>query len=182
MTRPPASPRPNRPPPASPRPNRPPPPEPTAPLDIDAALADVLVTDCRITCTDLARSLGVTPRTARRRLDALVDGWAVRLATEVDLALLGAHAEALLWITVRPGALEAAAETFTAHPQVWFTAATTGASNLLVALAAADLDAVYAFLVDTVGPLSGITAIETTPLLATAKRAVLARGSARPSR
>jgi DNA-binding Lrp family transcriptional regulator len=105
----------------------------------------------------------------------LVRGNVVRLATEVDLALLGAHVEALLWISVQPGALEHTANTLTTHPQVRFAAATTSPANLLVALAATDLDAVYAFLVTTIGPLNGITAIDTTPLLATAKRTGLTR-------
>lgn len=100
---------------------------------------------------------------ARRRLDALVRGHAVRLATEVDLALLGVHAEALLWITVRPGALQETAEILATHPQVRFTAATTGPANLLVAVAATDLDALYAFLITTIGPLNGITTVDTTP-------------------
>jgi DNA-binding Lrp family transcriptional regulator len=152
-----------------------PPDTPPAPLDIDTALIASLVEDCRITYTDLARRVGITALTARRRLNALVRGQVVRLATEVDLTLLGAHAEALLWISVQPGALEKTAETLTTHPQVRFVAATTGPANLLVALAATDLDAVYAFLVSTIGPLSGISAIDTTPLLATAKRTGLAR-------
>jgi hypothetical protein len=58
-------------------------------------------------------------------------------------------------------------------------AATVGPTNLLVALAVTDQDAVYGFLVDTIGPLRGITAIETTLLLATAKHTGLARRSSR---
>ncbi|WP_042402460.1 Lrp/AsnC family transcriptional regulator [Streptacidiphilus carbonis] len=154
-----------------------PPTAPPAPLDLDTALIAALAEDGRATYTDLALRAGTTPLTARRRLDALVRGQAVRLATEVDLALLGVHAEALLWITVRPGALESTAEALTAHPQVRFAAATTGPANLLIALAATDLDALYTFLVTTIGPLGGITAIETTPLLATAKRTGLIRGT-----
>jgi DNA-binding Lrp family transcriptional regulator len=152
---------------------------PPAPLDIDEAVVEALVEDARVSYTDLARRAGVTAVTARRRLDLLVQGWVVRLATEVDLRLLGAQAEALLWITVQPGALEETAERLTTHPQVWFVAATVGPTNLLVALAVTDQDAVYRFLVDTVGPLRGITAIETTLLLATAKRTGLARRSSR---
>ena len=101
----------------------------------------------------------------------------MRLATEVDLALLGVQAEALLWIAVRPGALEETAQTLTTHPHVRFAAATTGSSNLLIALAATDLDALYTFLTGTIGPLEQITAVETTPLLATAKRTGLLRHS-----
>jgi DNA-binding Lrp family transcriptional regulator len=152
---------------------------PTAPptaLDIDTALIAGLTEDGRATYTDLARRAGTTALTARRRLDALVHDLVLRLATELDLALLGAHTEALLWIAVRPGALQQTARTLSTHPHVRFCAATTGPANLIVAVAAADLDALYAFLTDTVGPLDGITAIDTTPLLATIKRTGVIRG------
>lgn len=147
-----------------------PPAAPPTPLDIDAALITALTEDGRATYTDLAHRVGITALTARRRLHALVQGQVLRLATEADLSLLGAHAEALLWIAVRPGALPETAQVLSAHPHVRFCAASTGPANLLVAVAAADLGALYTFLTDSVGPLTGVTAIETTPLLATVKR------------
>ncbi|HMD91338.1 MAG TPA: DUF977 family protein [Trebonia sp.] len=113
----------------------------TARHSIDTALIAALTENGRATYTELARHTGTTALTVRRRLDALVRGQVLRVATEVDLALLGAHTEALLWITVRPGALAQTAQTLSGHPQVRFTAATTGPTNLLVALAAADLNA-----------------------------------------
>lgn len=143
--------------------------------DVDTALIAALTEDGRATYTHLARRAGTTALTARRRLEALVEGQVLRLATELDLALLGAQTEALLWIAVRPGALQETARTLSAHPHVRFCAATTGPANLVVAVAAANLDALYTFLTDTVGPLSAVTAIDTTPLLATVKRTGLIR-------
>jgi DNA-binding Lrp family transcriptional regulator len=81
----------------------------------------------------------------------------------------------LLWISVRPGALQETAQTLSTHPHVRFCAATTGPANLVVAVAAANLDALYTFLTDAVGPLEEVTAIDTTPLLATVKRTGLIR-------
>ncbi|MEU7306088.1 Lrp/AsnC family transcriptional regulator [Streptomyces sp. NPDC007206] len=144
-------------------------------LDIDTALIAGLTEDGRATYTDLARRAGTTALTARRRLEALTGAQVLRLATELDLAMLGAHAEALLWISVRPGALREAGHALSTHPHVRFCAATTGPANLLVAVAAANLDALYTFLTDTLGPLDGVTAIDTTPLLATVKRTGLIR-------
>ncbi|MER5184553.1 Lrp/AsnC family transcriptional regulator [Streptomyces sp. NPDC002896] len=144
-------------------------------LDVDTALIAALTEDGRATYTDLARRAGTTALTARRRLEALVGGQVLRLATELDLALLGAQTEALLWIAVQPGALQKTAQTLSTHPHVRFCAATTGPANLVVAVAAANLDALYTFLTDTVGPLDGVTAIDTTPLLATVKRTGLIR-------
>ncbi|MFJ9564778.1 Lrp/AsnC family transcriptional regulator [Streptomyces fuscichromogenes] len=145
------------------------------PLDVDTALIAGLTEDGRATYTDLARRAGTTALTARRRLESLVQGQVLRLATELDLALLGAQTEALLWISVSPGVLQQTAQTLSAHPHVRFCAATTGPANLVIAVAAANLDALYTFLTDAVGPLDGVTAIDTTPLLATVKRTGLIR-------
>jgi DNA-binding Lrp family transcriptional regulator len=146
-----------------------------APFDVDTALIARLTEDGRATYTDLARRAGTTALTARRRLEALMKSQVLRLATELDLALLGAQTEALLWISVRPGALQETAQTLSAHPHVRFCAATTGPANLVVAVAAENLDALYTFLTDAVGPLEAVTAIDTTPLLATVKRTGLIR-------
>lgn len=151
--------------------------DPPAPLGMDAALIASLTEDGRTTYADLARRAGTTALTARRRLDTLLRGLVVRVATEVDLALIGIHAEALLWINVQPGLLEQTALSLMTHPQVRFVAATTGPTNLLIAVAATDLDTLYTFLTATLGPLSQITNVEITPLLATAKRTGLVRRS-----
>ncbi|PWI44789.1 AsnC family transcriptional regulator [Streptomyces sp. ICBB 8177] len=151
------------------------PPVPAPLLPVDHQLIDVLTEDGRASYTELARRAGTTPATARHRLEALVDGNVVRLATEVDLALLGIRAEALLWITVAPGGLEETGQRLSRHRQVRFTAATTGPANLLVAVAAADLDALYVFLNDTVGALAHVSTVEVTPVLAGVKRTGLVR-------
>lgn len=148
---------------------------PHEPLAIDRPLIDALIQDARTPYTSLAARAGVTPVTARRRVETLLRAQAVRLAAEMDLTLLGARAEALLWMTVAPAGLSATAEALCDHPHVRFVAATTGPSNLLVAVAANDLGALYTFLTETVGALDRITAIETTPILTTVKRTGLAR-------
>ncbi|MFK4105823.1 AsnC family transcriptional regulator [Streptomyces sp. NPDC019531] len=151
--------------------------EPARPtlLPLDHQLIAALVEDGRASYTDLARRADTTPLTARRRLEALLDGQALRLATEVDLARLGIRTEALLWITVTPGGLEETGRQLSRHPQVRFASATTGSANLLVAVAAADLNALYHFMSDTLGALEHISTIEVTPILSGVKRTGLIR-------
>ncbi|MGW1618934.1 Lrp/AsnC ligand binding domain-containing protein [Streptomyces sp. NPDC002172] len=144
-------------------------------LPLDHQLIAALVEDGRASCTDLAVRADTTPLTARRRLDALVNGQVLRLATEVDLARLGIRAEALLWITVAPGGLEETGRQLSRHPQVRFASATTGSANLLVAVAAADLNALYVFLSETIGALEHVTILEVTPILTGVKRTGLVR-------
>lgn len=141
----------------------------------DHALITALTEDGRASYADLARRADTTPVTVRRRLEALVGDQVLRLATEVDLARLGIRAEALLWITVAPGGLEETGHQLSRHPQVRFASATTGTANLLVAVAAADLNALYYFLSDTVGALPHISTLEVTPILSGVKRTGLVR-------
>ena len=142
---------------------------------VDHALVAALIEDGRSSYADLARRAGTTPLTARRRLEALVDNQVLRLATEVDLGRLGIRTEALLWITVAPGGLEETGRRLSRHPQVRFASAITGAANLVVAVAATDLDALYRFVSETIGALPHISTLEVTPILSGVKRTGLVR-------
>ncbi|WP_342795349.1 Lrp/AsnC family transcriptional regulator [Kitasatospora viridis] len=154
------------------------PPEPAPapePGPLDARLIDQLTADARAGCTELAARLGSSATTVRRRLDLLLGAHLLRLATEVDLRLLGVGSEALLWITTGPGSLDGTGQRLSRHPQVRFAAATTGAANLLVAVAAEDLGGLYDFLTGTVGALDDVRALEVTPILSSVKRTGLLR-------
>ncbi|MGW2959973.1 Lrp/AsnC family transcriptional regulator [Streptomyces sp. NPDC001220] len=142
---------------------------------VDHRLIAGLVEDGRASYTELARRADTSALTVRRRLEALAHGMVVRLATEVDLARLGIRTEALLWMTVAPGGLEETGRRLSRHPQVRFASATTGSANLLVAVAAAGLDALYVFLSETVGALEHVTTTEVTPILTGVKRTGLVR-------
>jgi DNA-binding Lrp family transcriptional regulator len=143
----------------------------------DEALIDQLTIDARADYGELAARLGTSASTVRRRLEMLLSAHMVRLACEVDLGLLGIASEALLWIATGPGILETAGTALSRHPQVRFTAATTGAANLLVAVAAEDLGGLYTFLTETVGSLDDVRGLEVTPILNSVKRT----GRVRPS-
>lgn len=149
--------------------------QPFTPHPADGPLTDALVADGRATFGDLGQRSGTSAVTARRRLEVLLRHQHFRLASEVDLALLGVHAEALLWITTTPGGIEATGQAIADHPQVRFTAATTGSANLLAAVSATDLSALYAFLTGTLGALPQITGVEVRPILAAVKRTGLLR-------
>ncbi|MGW3286623.1 Lrp/AsnC family transcriptional regulator [Streptomyces sp. NPDC001002] len=142
---------------------------------VDHALITPLIEDGRASYADLARRADTSALTARRRLDVLVGDQVVRLATEVDLALLGIRTEALLWLTVAPGGLEETGRELSRHAQVRFASAITGSANLLVAVAAADLTALYHFLNDTIGALTHVSTVEVTPILSGVKRTGLVR-------
>jgi DNA-binding Lrp family transcriptional regulator len=131
-------------------------------LALDEPLLRALTHDGRAGYSALAEKAGSTPTTVRHRVEILIRDQVIRPAAEVDLALLGASAEALLWMTVEPGGLTRIAHALCSHPGVRFVATTTGASNLLVA---ADLAGLYAVLTETVGAREQVKEIETAPIL-----------------
>jgi DNA-binding Lrp family transcriptional regulator len=144
---------------------------------LDDALIDQLALDARAGYSEMATRLDTSASTVRRRLDALVSAHVVRLACELDLRLLGIGTEALLWLATGPGSLEAIGQELARHPQVRFAAATTGAANLLIAVAAENLGGLYTFLTETIGALDDIRALEVTPILTSVKRTGLRRPS-----
>lgn len=151
-----------------------------ATFPVDDPLIVALIDDGRASYTELADRTGMSVATVRRRVERLLAGQFLRLATELNLAQLGIHTEALLWINVSPGALEETGERLSRHAQVRFAAATTGPSNLLIAVAAADLTGLYDFLNTTIGAVDGVSAIDITPILSSVKRTGLIRSDARP--
>jgi len=144
---------------------------------LDDELIGQLAADARASYRDLAARLATSASTVRRRLDLLESAHMLRLACDVDLGLLGIHADALLWIATGPGRLEATGHQLSRHPQVRFAAATTGAANLLVAVAAEDLGGLYVFLTETVGSIDDVRGLEVTRILSSVKRTGLIRPS-----
>lgn len=150
---------------------------PPAISEVDRALIQALGQNGRASYRELAQQTNVSEDTARRRLEALLSMHAVRAVTEIDLTLLGIEAEALLWLNVRPAALESTGLALAAHPSVRFTAITTGPTNLLAAVFAPDMNEMLGFLTDTVSRIPAIMANETTPILEVVKRSGLLRHS-----
>ena len=84
---------------------------------LDDELIGQLAADARASYRDLAARLATSASTVRRRLDLLESAHMLRLACDVDLGLLGIHADALLWIATGPGRLEATGHQLSRHPQ-----------------------------------------------------------------
>ena len=149
-----------------------------APIELrpyDEAMVTSLIHDGRTSYSALADRAKVSSITARQRVTALTSSGAIRLATELNLRLLGARTEALIWMHVEPTHLETVGLRLARQPQVRFVAATTGPTNLLVAVATADRRALYTYLTESLGPVSGISAPDVSPILMTMKRTGLIR-------
>ncbi|MEE4597625.1 Lrp/AsnC ligand binding domain-containing protein [Streptomyces sp. DSM 41524] len=86
-------------------------------------------------------------------------------------AQFGFHATAYLWLTVTPGDLDATGTALSLHPETTFTAAVTGAANLLVTVTCRDTEDLYTFITTKVGVLPAVRQVEVVPVLHRLKQA-----------
>ncbi|TDV39801.1 Lrp/AsnC family transcriptional regulator [Actinophytocola oryzae] len=142
------------------------------PLRLDAedhAVLAALAKDGRTPYT----ALGPSESAARRRVARLRRAGVLVLDLDVRPEALGHHAEARLWLTVRPAALKATADTVAAHPETSFAAVTTGRTNLVATVVCRDAGDLYRYLTERVGGLDDVHTVETAPLMRTVKRSGL---------
>ena len=146
----------------------------TEPVILDAQDEQLLAElrrDGRTPVTDLAVALGCSQPAASRRLDRLIASGELFFDVEIAPEHLGYQVEALLWVTVAPGRLEEVANATAQHPHVALAAATTGATNLLLAVGCHDDADLYDYVAHHLGPLDGVRAVQTAPIIRTVKRA-----------
>ncbi|MFD9906992.1 Lrp/AsnC family transcriptional regulator [Streptomyces sp. NPDC059063] len=126
----------------------------------DQALIAALAEDGRLPAAEVARSTGHPESTVRRRLAALRERGLLRTHVHVDACRLGLGVDANLLMEVAPGRLDRVGRILAAHGAVHGALATTGRTNLHVAVWLRDLPALYAFLTRDVGSLD-VRAVET---------------------
>lgn len=142
--------------------------EPVALTDRDHRLLATLLEDGRASFTDLAAATEWSASTVARRIDELRTRGALFFDVELDNALFGITATALLWISVAPAHLDQVATALADHDELAVVAATTGRTNLLAHALCRDPEALHHYLTTRLA-LEPITGIETAPVLRTLK-------------
>ncbi|MGW3186081.1 Lrp/AsnC family transcriptional regulator [Kitasatospora sp. NPDC001119] len=153
---------------------RPAPPVPGAdPVTLDEgdhALLEALSRDGRASYTELTSCTGWSESTVKRRMEHLRHTGVLSYEVDIPAAALGYHAEARLWMSVRPSALVSVATELASHPEVNFVAVTTGPSNLVAAVVCRDSRDLYRYLTERIGALDEVQNMETAPVIRTVKR------------
>jgi DNA-binding Lrp family transcriptional regulator len=138
--------------------------------EMDLAIFRELGVDGRRSHADLAKAIGWSESSVRRRMEQLTESGTLFYDLELDMAAFGYHAPTWLWLSVRPSELAATGEAFAGFPEVAYAAATTGASNLLVCAVCRDEEEFYDFLTTKVGSLRAVDRVETSPIIRTLKQ------------
>lgn len=140
----------------------------------DEQLLAALQQDGRSTFAQLAAATGMSEPAVRRRVHHLRSSGILYLDIDLDSTALGFHAQAILWLSVQPVHLVAAAEALAQLAEVALAAITTGPTNLLAKVVCRDVDALYTCLTERIAPIEAIAHMETAPVIRTVKRAATA--------
>jgi DNA-binding Lrp family transcriptional regulator len=149
---------------------RPPIPPREGPRAEDEPLLAELARDGRASSAAIAAAIHWHESTVRRRIDELRRSGLLYFEVDFDNRILGWNAHALLWLSVEPARLEEAGRALAGHPEIPFTAATTGPANLVASALFRDTLHLYEYLTGELAALPGVTSVETAPIIRTLKR------------
>ncbi|HEV2636233.1 MAG TPA: Lrp/AsnC family transcriptional regulator [Actinocrinis sp.] len=122
--------------------------------DTDRAIAAALAVDARMSASALSRRIGHPESTVRRRVSSLFDEGVLHTRIVVDPHRLGLRVDANIRMRVAPAHLDETGRRLAAHPAVHGALATTGPSNLYIAVWLRDLDHFYEFLTQDLAALN----------------------------
>lgn len=145
----------------------------------DRAILEVLARTGRISNAHLAEQVGMAPSTVHQRLRSLVDrGVITGFHASVDQRILGLGLQAMIGVTLRPGArqesIQAFAEGVRALPQVLQLFFLGGVDDFMVHVAVADSSGLRQFVVDHLSAQTSVASTRTSIIFDYHRNAVAA--------
>jgi Lrp/AsnC family transcriptional regulator for asnA, asnC and gidA len=128
---------------------------------VERRMVELLQADGRLSVAKLARSLGVTEVTARRKLRRILNDGIVRVVGTVDPFDVGYETPVIIGLKVQRARLDEVAERLSALPQVRYVGASTGRVDLIVEVVTRTNQDLAAFLMTELAEIEGITDSET---------------------
>ena len=123
----------------------------------------------RLTITALAKKLGTSKATARRKLDKLLQENVIQVVADVSPPILGYDIMAYIGINTTPGRVNQVAEHLAILSNVNSLSITTGRFDILVRTLFKSTEELSGFLKNTLGRTPGISSTETMLSLETKK-------------
>ncbi|WP_286346670.1 Lrp/AsnC family transcriptional regulator [Frondihabitans sucicola] len=141
--------------------------EPVVLDEIDRRLLEVLKSDGRISNAALAEAAGIAPSTAHVRLRSLQDrGVVTGFLTSIDQRSLGLGLQAIVGVTLRPGARQESIVRFSEEvrnlPQVLQVFFLGGTDDFIVHIAVADSSAIREFVVEHLSAQPSVASTRTS--------------------
>ncbi|MGY1680577.1 Lrp/AsnC family transcriptional regulator [Geodermatophilus sp. SYSU D01176] len=133
--------------------------------DTDREILRVLQVDGRTSNSEVARRLGVTETTVRKRLAAMLEADLVSVVAVPTPRLAGYTVSAIIGISVQLKSLQSVADALVQRPEVRYCGISAGRYDLIVEAFFTDQEHVVRFASEVLGALDGITDVETSLIL-----------------
>ncbi|MCG5219503.1 Lrp/AsnC family transcriptional regulator [Streptosporangium sp. KLBMP 9127] len=141
--------------------------------DVDMDILGAMRTDGRASFQSVAKRLGVSESTVRRRFEGMIERGCATVATFIPASALGYEAEVLFWLSVEPARLESVAEALTELRGVRYISATLGHASLLCEVIMPTTSDLHRFTSRTLAGISGIQSWTAGVNMLTVKRGFL---------
>ena len=129
--------------------------------ELDDKLISLLQSNGRASNIELAKQVGVSEGTIRRRFRNLIKDEVIRVVAIPDPAKMGRGTTAVIALQVEPSEVDPVASKLAEIPEVQYVSVTTGAFDVFLWVALASPEELSSFLRLQVGGISGVRRTET---------------------
>ncbi len=138
--------------------------------DLDIKIISMLQDNGRVSNVEIARDVGISEPTVRRRLNRLIQDEFIRISALRDPGKMGYASEALIGVQVDPDKIDQVAEGLARLDEVDWVTITTGTYDVFAWAALQSVEALSIFLRTKVGTIPGVRRTETFVNLSVKKR------------
>ncbi len=138
--------------------------------ELDRSVIQILQVDGRASNARIARDVGVSEGTVRRRLKRLIQDGIIKVSAFPDPEALGYDTEALVGIQVDPDKIDSVAVELAALQEATWVSVTTGSFDIFSWVTLPSSEELGNFLKSRVGTISGVRRTETFVSLSVRKR------------
>lgn len=135
----------------------------------DIAILRLLEQDGRIPTAQMARTLGISEPTVRKRMERLFADDIIKVVAVYNPRKTSYAADALIMVRVMPGHLQSVGKMLASHESVVYLGYTTGRSDIVVEALFENDEALFRFLDEELPTFGGIVSTETAHVLRTEK-------------
>lgn len=144
--------------------------EPQDRLDeLDRQIVRTLQKNGRTSNTDIARALGVTETTIRKRIAQLLEEDMMTIVAVPTPKAVGGSVSALIGLSVSLRAIHEVSQRLRACREVRYVGMSAGRHDIMIEIFAQDQESLLEFITETLGAIEGITNVETSLILKVVK-------------
>ncbi len=137
---------------------------------LDIKIIDILQNDGRTSNARVARQVGVSEGTVRRRLNRLIEGDFIEVVAVPDPVKMGLASRALIGVQIDPDQIDQVADDLIALKEIGWVTITTGTFDVFAWAALPTPEELGVFLRTKVGTIPGVRRTETFVNLSNKKR------------